>query len=564
VVKKLGCLNAVSLLGACLCAWLSWSGILTAQTDRLALNGIFTENMVLQRDADVPVYGTAGEGEKVTVDFNGQKVETVSRDGKWKVSLKAMKAGGPFTMTVRGKNTLELRNILLGDVWLCTGQSNMDPLGGFKREFKEMYKDIPGEKVPNIRYFKVKVDCADEPRTEVVPAAAANEPYWPSFGETWRESDPEASLAIAAVGYFFARKLEGEVHVPIGVISVQRGATMAECWMSQATLRSHPEFAEILESYQKSLSAQPLAEEKYQRDLADWRARRAAGDKNLGNAPWQPMGPANYMRPSALYYGMIAPLHAFRIKGILWYQGEGNSGKAIQYRMLFPALITSWREAWGQGDFPFLFVQLAAYQRANAVMDDTDWPYLREAQAMALALPNTGMAVAIESGMQENIHPAYKEAVGERLALAALKVAYGRDLIASGPTFKRATFQGSQVIVEFGNVGAGLCARELDLDLGKIHLPADELRGFSVCGTDKRFKPATAKIMGNTVVCSSAEIATPVAVRYAWANFPLCNLFNKEGLPAGPFRSDDFDMGAAAKADRLKNPEQKPKERSAP
>jgi len=530
-------------------------GFLTPRAAALTLNGIFTENMVLQRDADLPIYGTAAEGEKVTVALNGQQAETRAKDGKWKVHLKPMQAGGPFTMTVRGNNTLEFKNILLGDIWLCTGQSNMDPLGGFKRDHQEMYKDIPGEKIPNIRYFKVKIGCADEPSSEVVAAAAANEPYWPAFGETWRESDPGASLAIAAVGYFFARKLESEVQVPIGIISVQRGATMAECWMSPASLRSRPEFAEILENYQKSLTTQPAAEEKYQRDLADWRERRKAGDKTLGKAPWQPMGPANYMRPSALYHGMIAPLHAFRIKGILWYQGEGNSGKAMQYRTLFPALITSWREAWGQGDFPFLFVQLAAYQKINALPDDADWEYLREAQTMALAVPNTGMAVAIESGMQDNIHPAYKQAVGDRLALAALKVAYGRNGVASGPTYQRAKFVAQQAIVEFGDVGGGLCARELDLDMGKIHLSASELRGFAVCGADKCFKWANAEIVGNTVVCSSAEVVAPVAVRYAWANFPLCNLFNKDGLPAGPFRSDDFKMGAAGMADRLNNAE---------
>ncbi|MEI6176809.1 MAG: sialate O-acetylesterase [Verrucomicrobiota bacterium] len=562
-MKKVGQLTGGNRLACCLFGLLMLPGILSGQANSLKLNGIFTENMVLQRDADLPVYGTAAEGEKVTVSLNGQQASAVAKDGKWKVHLKAMKAGGPFTMTVRGKNTLDLKNILLGDVWLCTGQSNMDPLGGFKREFKEMYKDIPSENNPNIRYFKVKIDCADEPRTEVVPAAEAKEPYWPAFGETWRESDPGASLAIAAVGYFFARKLESEVHVPIGIISVQRGATMAECWMSQSSLRSRPEFADILDIYQKSLSAQPAAEEKYQRDLADWRARRAAGDKNLGKAPWQPMGPANYMRPSALYYGMIAPLHAFRIKGILWYQGEGNSGKAIQYRTLFPALITSWREAWGQGDFPFLFVQLAAYQKINALPDDADWEYLREAQTMALAVPNTGMAVAIESGMQDNIHPAYKQAVGDRLAMAALKVAYGKNVVASGPTYKRAKFEGSQAIVEFENIGGGLCAKELDLDMGKIHLPASELRGFAVCGADKCFKWAKAEIKGDTVVCSSPEVETAVAVRYAWANFPLCNLFNKDGLPAGPFRSDDFEMGAAARADRMMNAEKIKKEGNA-
>jgi len=527
--------------------------MLPGPTNGLALNGIFTDNMVLQRDAEVPIYGTAEEGEKVTVDFHGQNAETVAQEGKWKVSLKAMQAGGPFTMTVSGKNTLELKNILIGDVWLCTGQSNMDPLGGFKREFKEMYKEIPGEKNPDIRYFKVKVDCADEPRTEVVPAATANEPYWPTFGNTLRESDPEASLAIAATGYFFARKLQPEIKVPIGLIHVSRGATMAECWMSPAALRSRPEFADNLENYQKSLGTQPAAEEKYQRDLAAWREKRKAGDTDFERAPVQPMGPTHYMRPSALYHSMIAPLHAFRIKGIIWYQGEGNSGKPIQYRTLFPALITSWRQAWGQGDFSFLFVQLAAYQKSNDMPEDTDWPYLREAQAMALASPNTGMAVAIESGMQDNIHPAYKQTVGERLALAALKVAYGKDLVCSGPTLERARFDGAQAIVEFENVGAGLCAKELDLDQGKIHLPANELRGFAVCGGDMCFKWAKAEIKGNTVVCQSPEVDRPVAVRYAWANFPLCNLFNNDGLPAGPFRSDDFEMGSAGRAARLQN-----------
>ena len=505
-----------------------------AELQAAQLHGLFTHNMVLQRDKPLAIYGTGDDGEKVTVELNGQQAVAMVADGQWKVILPAMQAGGPWTLTVTGKQTVMLQNVMVGDVWLCTGQSNMAGLlrvykGAGYREYQHLYAGIP-QANPLIRLFKLKQDGADIPQRDVVTDE--------SFGGQWRLCDADSAMEFSATGYLFASRLQPEIGVSVGLIYATLGGTSAECWMSADTLRSRPEFADILENYETSVARYPEAWQQYQQQLAAWKAKPVA-ERRGTRAPQPPMGPNHPKRPSGLYNFMIAPLQQFTCKGVIWYQGEANTSRAVQYRTLFPALINSWREQWGGGDFPFLFVQLAAYHKHNSEPEDTGWAWLREAQSMALSLPGTGMAVAIDAGHQTNIHPPDKPIVGARLAAAALKAAYGRDVIASGPMFRRLTVNGNQAVLEFDHVGGGLMTREVYAD--GHHVPADVLKGFAVCGADKTFHWADALIQGDKVVVSCPKVAEPVAVRYAWADFPLCNLYNREGFPTVPFRTDQFE-----------------------
>ena len=504
----------------------------------VVLHGLFTDNMVLQRGGPVAVYGTADDGEEVSVETAGERARATARDGRWSVQLPALNAGGPHRMTVAGKNTIVLRNVLVGDVWLCTGQSNMAGVlrtyvSPQYKAYADMYKGIPDdEPLEMIRLFKQARGAADEPQDDVQPDNA--------FGASWRVCDAESALLFSCTGYLFARSLQPRIDAPIGLIYAAVGGTPAESWVSSDVIASRPELHGITERFQEALARFPAAQKTHEKRLADWQAKRKAGEK-VGRRP----RPPKVRRPSGLFRQMIAPLQRFRVKGAIWYQGESNAGRPEEYATLFPALIASWRRQWGQGDFPFLFVQLAAFHQAHPVPRDAQWPWLREAQAGALKLPNTGMAVAVEAGHQTNIHPPQKPLVAERLVLCALGVAYGQDVVADGPTFKRMTVRGREAAVEFDHVASGLVGKGVNLD--GHELPAGRLKGFAICGDDRRFKWADAKIVGDTVVLSHPDVSTPVAVRYAWDDFPLCNLYSQAGLPAPPFRTDGFEKGAGSR-----------------
>lgn len=506
----------------------------------VTLHGLFTDNMVLQREECVAVYGRGIEGESVTVRLGEATATTAVSNGQWKVKLPPMKAGGPFTLSVTAKNTITLKNVLVGDVWVCTGQSNMATLlklykGDAYKGYHHLFTGVPQ---PNdqIRLFKVKMGAADAPQREVM----VNE----DFG-SWLPCDETKAMMFSALGYLFGSRLQKEIGVPVGLIHAAVGGTMAECWVSNDTLQSRPEFKVILDNFETAKQRYPEALKRYEAAMADAKAGKYTNRRGR-TMPKEPVGPTALKRPTGLYNYMIAPLQQFTIKGIIWYQGEGNAAFPVQYRTLFPALITSWRQQWGQGDFPFLFVQLAAFNKANPEPEDPNWAWQREAQAMALALPKTAMAVAIDAGHQTNIHPPYKPLVADRLVAAALKVAYGRDIVSAGPSFRRMTVTDNKAILDFDNIGGGLCVKDVDLD-GGIHLSAKELKGFTICGEDKVFKWGKAEIVGNTVVVSHPDVAKPVAVRYAWAHFPSCNLYNKEGFPAAPFRTDQFEQQVPVK-----------------
>lgn len=460
------------------------------------LPALVGNHMVLQRDAPVPVWGWATAGERVVVTFRGHDYPAkLGAAGRWQVTLPATPAGGPYTLTVKGRKDVHtIEDILMGDVWLASGQSNMElplrdknaPAPGAYPLILNAEQEVATADFPQIRQFTVKKVVAYQPQTE-------------TEGYDWKVCSPATAGSFSAVGYFFARDLHQRYHVPIGLISSPWGGTPAEAWVSAEALQKLPDFQT------------PVAA------LAGRPARPATPDKDAQNTP------------TVLYNGMIAPLQPYAIKGIIWYQGESNTGRGAQYRTLFPALIRDWRARWGS-ELPFIFVQLANFTKTLPLPGPSDWAEVREAQAMALALPRTGMAVAIDLGDPDDIHPANKQDVGYRLALAARQVAYGdKDVVAAGPTFQTMQASGNQVRLKFSNVGTGLMLKS----------GTTTLAGFAVAGADGQFHWAAATLAGpDEVVLTCAAVPAPVAVRYDWANNPLGNLYNREGLPAAPFRTD--------------------------
>ena len=450
------------------------------------LPAVIGDNMVLQQGAELPFWGWAEPGEGVTVTIGGKSVSaTTAADGRWFVRVPSVTKFGVVEVVVAGKNSLTLKNVLIGDVWVCSGQSNMQWRVLESTGAKE---EIPAAKHPTIRLFKVERQTALEPQTDVEGK--------------WVECSPESIGEFSAVAYFFGRELHLRLNRPMGLIEAAYSGCGAESWISDATLKADPFYQQLLE-----------------KSAADNR------DPSRANTP---------NRATVLYNGVIAPLQPFAIRGAIWYQGEQNAARAHQYRTLFPALIEDWRRTWGQGDFPFLFVQLPNYLPDKTKPDhspepeSSSWAELRDAQRQTLSAPNTGMAVTIDLGDPRDIHPKNKVEVGRRLARQALSVAYGQSLFASGPLYRSMTIAGNEAHLQFYDVGGGLAAK------------GSELKGFAIAGADQKFVWAKASIVGNKVIVSSDQVPRPVSVRYGWADNPDCNLCNKEGLPASPFRTDDW------------------------
>lgn len=466
------------------------------------LPALISDGMVLQQEMPAPLWGWADEGESVTVEIQNQKVSTTAKDGKWTVRLKPLKAGGPFTLTVSGKNKIELKNVLVGEVWICGGQSNM---GWRLNQSDNAETEIAAAKYPMIRLFTVPRAELDAPVADVKAG--------------WKECSPESAAAFSAVGYYFGRDLHKARNVPIGLINNAVGGSPAESWTSAGVLNDDAEYKQFAAGYPKQMEKYEKAMEKYKEDAEKAKAENKPAPRAPGK-PWMPSG---------LYNGMLAPLAPYAIKGAIWYQGEANATRAYQYRRLFPTMIRDWRALWGQGDFPFLFVQLAAFGPNSQKLGESDWAELREAQLMTLsASPETGMALAIDVGTYDDIHPRKKEPVGARLALTARALVYGEKIVHSGPVYQSLKVEGDKVALSFKHTGGGLEAR------------GGELKGFIIAGADKVWREAKAEIKGDRVIVSSPEEPKPVAVRYAWAKYPECNLYNKEGLPATPFRTDDW------------------------
>ncbi|MBR8536156.1 sialate O-acetylesterase [Carboxylicivirga sediminis] len=615
------------------------------------LADVFSDNMVLQRNLNVKVWGSAEPGEKVVLSFNGQKHRAkANKGGKWKVVLEPMTAGGPFDMTINGKNKIVLKNILIGDVWICSGQSNMQwPVS----KSINAEEEIKNANYPNMRLFEVPRKVSNVPLDDIPNA-------------TWKECSPETVKNFSAVGYYFGRDLQKEIDVPIGLIHSSWGGTCAETWTSKASITSLPkylDFGERIDNYDVSTMAQKYEDDLKQvlggfpekelgmteqwmlpeTDHSDWLSMNLptlwenAGYKRLNGRVWfsydfnlskealdsaqlhlgkihdsditwvngTKVGQMNWANevervytvpaqllkvgknnisvrvedkyykggfaskaeklffqigeqqmplsgewqfkvdtvipdfkpfpndvPSLLYNAMIHPLIPFGIRGVIWYQGESNTPRSKEYAITFPNLISNWREDWQQGDFPFLFVQLANYQKATAIPKEDAWAELRESQMMTLRLNNTGMAVAIDIGEANDIHPKNKQEVGHRLMKSALKVAYGKDIVHSGPMYKSMQIEGNKAIISFDHVGSGLSVKSKH---GYIN-------EFQMAGADKQFYWAKAKLDGDKIIVWSDNVEQPVAVRFAWSRNPAeFNLYNKEGLPASPFRTDDWE-----------------------
>jgi len=629
----------------------------------IELNPLFTDNMVLQQKQDIPIWGKANPGGEVVVTLdNQQKNAIVAEDGKWEVSLSPVPAGGPYELTISGAETRTIKNVMVGEVWICSGQSNM-----------EMAVDVVGSKIDN---SKEEVANANYPniRLLMVDKVMADKPKDNFDSEGWKECSPETVPGFSAVAYLFGRRLHKELDVPIGLIETAWGGTVVETWASAKSLKNINEYVEaihgltirsdeqkdISKSYDKvqrawiddvnkKLSDAGVMGREYKTygyDAKKWKtlevpklwekqniifdgviwvkrsiiipkewegedltlnlgmindyditwfngelvgSRPSVGmfrnytipkelvkvGKNeitvlildIGNnggiygdpenisigysesekislvGKWKfkkdnfdqktithpPGWPVAQNRPTVLYNGMISPLLPYGIRGAIWYQGEGNGDRGIQYRKLFKALINGWREVWGEGDFPFYFVQLANFMPVVSKPTEEPWAYLREAQTMALELPNTGMAVAIDIGDAEDIHPTNKQDVGKRLALNALAQVYGKNIPYSGPMYKSMKTDGNKLRIQFAHTNGGLKIKG-----------SKQLKGFAIAGTDKKFVWAKAKIEGNEIVVWNSKVQNPVAVRYAWANNPVCNLYNGADLPASPFRTDDW------------------------
>lgn len=488
---------------------------LSAAHADVRLPAILGDNMVLQQDLPVKVWGWADAGEKVTVSFNGQTAEaTADGQGQWLATLQPVKAGGPFEMTIAGKNSLALKNILVGEVWVCSGQSNMGfTLNGANHAAEE----IAAANYPKIRLFTVNHVTAAEPQ--------------PDTKGQWDECSPATAPGFSAVGYFFGRDLQKAINVPVGLINSSWGGTCAEAWTTVPSMKADHDYDQQFINWDKAIADYPAAMEKYKVAMDEWKkaaeAAKAAGQP-APRQPYPPNGPDSPNRPGNLYNAMIAPIVNFPIRGAIWYQGESNAGRAYVYRKLLPLMISDWRKAWGE-EFPFYIVSLANFMARQDEPADSTWAELREAQSMTAKMPNNGLAVIIDVGDAADIHPKDKQTVGQRLCLQALAKTYGQKVECSGPEYAGMSIEGNKIRLRFTHAG-GMAPKDSKL-----------LHGFAIAGADKKFYWASAHVQGDTILVYSRQVGQPVAVRYAWADNPRCNLYNAAGLPADPFRTDQWE-----------------------
>lgn len=476
--------------------------------------------MVLQRDMPIHVWGTAEPGEKVTVTLRketasggtgtfrevGTNFATTNPLGHWDVYLMPLKAGGPYALAVTGAIAGEftIRDVLVGDVWIASGQSNMEFA---MRQLESAEKEIAAANIPNIRLLRVHKASSEYP----LP--------FPGIDAPWAKCDSATVREFSAVAYYFGREIQQKENIPVGIIESSWGGTVAEAWTSMQSLTADAALMPVFKArgtmmeYQADMPALITLEKQKQEQA------KAEG-KPVPKFPWRPR--PEMWAPSGLYNAMIAPLIKFPIRGVIWYQGESNSklDRAFMYERLFQTMIRDWRDRWGEGDFPFLFTQIS-----NFKSDATeDWPTVRDAQRRSLALRNTAMAVTIDIGNPDDVHPTNKSDVGHRLALAARALAYGETLEFSGPLFRQVTHEDHALRIWFDHADG-------------LQTKGTTITGFEVAGADGKFVSAIARIDGTTVIVSSDAVPLPVSVRYGWANSPECNLQNGAGLPASPFRS---------------------------
>jgi sialate O-acetylesterase len=476
-----------ALAAALLALW--WAPAPAVHGD-VVVPAIFGSHMVLQRDQKDRVWGWASPGENVTVKIGGQtQATTAGTDGAWQVMLDPLPVGGPHTLSIEGKNTLKFDDVLVGEVWICSGQSNMQwPVAAAN----DADLEIATAKYPQIRFITVPNRGTQEPQKD--------------FQGKWQPARPNTVGGLTAVGYFFGRRLHQMLDVPIGLI-----------------LAADAEYAPLLKRW-----------EKLEKDFADWKTAVAKA-KTEGTPP--PKAPDHIeqqmngnARPGNIYNGVLKPTIGYGIRGVVWYQGESNAARAYQYRNLFPLMIKSWRDEWGQGAFSFYWVQLADFLAESPEPKDSMWAELREAQTMTMKLPKTGEAVIIDLGEGKDIHPKNKQGVADRLARWALARDYQVKIACQSPAYQAMEKHANKIVLKFDHVGGGL--KPFDVN---------DPRGFAIAGSDRKFVSAKAKIVGPaTVEVWSDSVSEPAAVRYAWADNPVCNLYSAEGLPLTPFRTDQW------------------------
>lgn len=516
---------------------LSFAAALSLQAE-LRLPAIIGDNMVLQQKQANPIWGWDTPGAEVTVTFAGQtKTTKAGADGRWTVKLDAVSASAkPATLSVKGSTSRELKNVLVGEVWICSGQSNM----GFSvNRTVTADLDMAQAKYPQIRLISVPQVGTQEIKDD--------------FDGAWTECTPETVGGFSAVGYHYGRVLHDMLGVPVGLIDNAWGGSACEAWVRRDLLEKDARFKDIIERWQKTEAS--FTQAAFDKQVADhkekvaaWAAARKAALAAGKLAPaGPPRAPQNLMtgqhRPGNLYAGVLHPTIGYGIKGVIWYQGESNASRAKEYRDLFPFMIQHWRNEWKQGDFPFYWVQLADFKAYQTEPVESDWAELREAQTLTLGkLPNTGQCVITDLGEANDIHPRNKRDVAERLARWALVKDYGFKLPYSSPVLKSAKFEGGKALLTFDHAETGL--RVVDMD---------EVKGFAICGKDRKWVWAQAVILpdhktsprtprSNQIAVSSPAVPEPVAVRFAWADNPVANVYSAEGLPVTPFRTDDFPM----------------------
>lgn len=494
----------------------------------LKLPSIIGDHMVLQQKQTNPIWGWDKPGTEVEVSFAGQKKKgKAGADGRWTVKLDPVPANAkPASISIQGTSVRELKDVLVGEVWICSGQSNMQWNVGSSWDAD---LEIATAKYPQIRLISV-------------PQVGTQEPQQDFRGE-WKPCSPETVGGFSAVGYFYGQVLHRVLDVPVGLINNAWGGSAAEAWVRRDVLEKDPRFSLLMSNTRKNEAVMnsPEAKAKYETNLAAWKVKAESAKKSgIAFKERAPNPPDQWLngnaRPGNIYNGVLLPTIGYGIKGAIWYQGESNASRAYEYAQLFPLMIQHWREDWKQGDFPFYWVQLADFmaEKSDALQATaSSWAELRESQTKTqTAIKNGGQAVIVDLGESNDIHPKNKRDVAERLARIALAKDYGLKLPFRSPEWKSATIEGSKAIVTLDTFGSSL--RTVDVS---------EVQGFVVCGEDKKWVWATAKIIGkDQVEVTAPSVSKPIAVRYAWSDNPVCNLFSIEGLPVTPFRSDEFEM----------------------
>lgn len=489
----------------------------------LKLPAIIADHMVLQQKQSNPIWGWDKAGTEVTVTLGDQvKKATAGDDGKWTVKLDPLDASyDPKTIVVEGTSKQVIKDVLVGEVWMCSGQSNMGMMvnGDWKFEVESLASNHPGL------------------RLITVPRVGTQE-LQDDFVGNWESANPTNCQTFSAVGFFYGRYLHEILDVPVGLINNSWGGSAAEAWVRRSSLEKDPRFKQLAESWKtrEAYIDSDAAKAKYEAELEAWKTKAAEAKAAGKQVPRAPQNPEALLTGNArlgnIFNGMVYPTLGYGIKGVIWYQGESNAGRAWEYGQLFPYMIEQWRAEWGQGDFPFYWVQLADFRSEVDQPGESSWAELRESQTKTMSLPNTGEAVIIDLGEGTDIHPKNKYDVAARLVRWALAKDYGIDIEPQSPTYREVSITGNKAVLKFDHIGGGL--RTVDVT---------EVRGFALCGEDEKWVWADAKITGNdTIEVSSKDVAAPVAVRYAWAENPVCNVFGKNGLPLTPFRTDDFPM----------------------